>query len=213
VSRQEQSEKTRSAIIDAAAAAFDEYGYQGAGLSLILEQAGVTRGALYFHFSSKEELAQELIRTQFENIERHLSDGARGLQALINLTFAMAQDLTSDIRVRAGVRLVIEHASFTAPTDDAYRSWIQVTRDLLVEAKRSGELTRGVSPEDAARFLVGAFAGVQLVSDVLNGRADLQDRVADLWGYVLPGLASSPRAWRLRPRRTRAQALPRSTSV
>jgi hypothetical protein len=50
---------------------------------------------------------------------------------------------------------VIEHASFTAPTEDAYRSWIQVTRDLLVEAKRSGELSRGVSPDDAARFLSG----------------------------------------------------------
>jgi AcrR family transcriptional regulator len=102
VSRQEQSEKTRSAIIDAAAVAFDQHGYQGAGLSLILEQAGVTRGALYFHFSSKEELAQELVRAQFENIEKHLSDGTKGLQALINLTFAMASDLTTDIRVRAG---------------------------------------------------------------------------------------------------------------
>lgn len=204
MSRQEQSEKTRSAIIDAAAAAFDQHGYQGAGLSLILEQAGVTRGALYFHFSSKEELAQELVRAQFENIERHLSDGTRGLQGLINLTFGMASDLTTDIRVRAGVRLVIEHASFTAPTQDAYRSWIQVARDLLVEAKRSGELSRGVSPDDAARFLVGSFAGIQLVSDVLTGRADLHDRVADLWGYVLPSLAASPRGWRLRPRRTRA---------
>jgi AcrR family transcriptional regulator len=204
VSRQEQSEKTRSAIIDAAAVAFDQHGYQGAGLSLILEQAGVTRGALYFHFSSKEELAQELVRAQFENIEKHLSDGTKGLQALINLTFAMASDLTTDIRVRAGVRLVIEHASFTAPTEDAYRSWIQVTRDLLVEAKRSGELSRGVSPDDAARFLVGSFAGIQLVSDVLTGREDLHDRVADLWGYVLPSLAASPRTWRSRPRRTRA---------
>ena len=204
MSRQEQSEKTRSAIIDAAAAAFDAHGYQGAGLSLILDQAGVTRGALYFHFSSKEELAQELIRTQFETIEKHLSSGARGLQALINLTFAMAGDLINDIRVRAGVRLVIEHASFSAPVEDAYRSWIQVTRDLLVEAKRSGELSRGVSPDDAARFLVGSFAGVQLVSDVLSGRADLQERVADVWGFVLPALASDPRVWRLRPRRARS---------
>jgi AcrR family transcriptional regulator len=203
VSRQEQSEKTRSAIIDAAAAAFDEHGYQGAGLSLILEQAGVTRGALYFHFSSKEELAQELVRAQFETIERHLTDGTRGLQGLINLTFAMASDLTTDIRVRAGVRLVIEHASFTAPTQDAYRSWIQVTRDLLAEAKRNGELSRGVSPDDAARFLVGSFAGVQLVSDVLTGREDLHDRVADVWAFVLPALAVSPRTWRIRPRRTR----------
>jgi AcrR family transcriptional regulator len=204
VSRQEQSEKTRSAIIDAAAAAFDTYGYQGAGLSLILEQAGVTRGALYFHFSSKEELAQELIRTQFESIERHRSKDVHGLQALINLTFALATELVSDVRVRAGVRLVLEHASFSAPTDDAYRSWIQVARDLLVEAKRGGELSRGVSPDDAARFLVGAFAGVQLVSDALHGREDLQDRVADLWTFVLPGLAASPRTLRLRPRRARA---------
>jgi hypothetical protein len=39
---------------------------------------------------------------------------------------------------------------------------------------------------------------------VLTGREDLHDRVADLWGYVLPSLAASPRTWRSAPAPDRA---------
>jgi AcrR family transcriptional regulator len=201
VSRQEQAARTREAIVDAAAEVFDTHGYEGAGLALILEQAGVTRGALYFHFASKEDIARELIEAQNRTVARPREDGSEGLQALINLTFAIARDLVSDVRVRAGVRLVIEHASFTAPVPNAYQTWIDVVRALLVEAKRRGELTRGVGPDDAARFIVGAFTGIQLTSEVLTGRKDIEERVADMWHFVLPALTNSPQSMKYRPRR------------
>src|SRR5216117_2644416 len=65
VARQERAERTRGRILDAAAAVFDERGFSGASLSDILARAGVTKGALYFHFSSKEELAKYLVEEQF----------------------------------------------------------------------------------------------------------------------------------------------------
>lgn len=52
---------TRSKILDSAGKVFGEYGYEGATLDLIGEDAGLTKGAVYWHFSSKGDLFIELI--------------------------------------------------------------------------------------------------------------------------------------------------------
>lgn len=65
MARQERAVRTRRAILEAAAAVFDERGYEAATIADILARAGVTKGALYFHFCSKQELAQGVLDEQF----------------------------------------------------------------------------------------------------------------------------------------------------
>ena len=52
----EQSQKTRRALLDTARAAFTAQGYAAASTGEIVRQAGVTRGALYYHFRDKAAL-------------------------------------------------------------------------------------------------------------------------------------------------------------
>lgn len=59
--RQTRSEVTRQKIIDAAADLFIFQGYGATGLSDIINRVGVTKGALYYHFDSKESLAQAIV--------------------------------------------------------------------------------------------------------------------------------------------------------
>ncbi|MEJ8643270.1 TetR family transcriptional regulator [Streptomyces sp. MS1.HAVA.3] len=56
--------RTRRAILEAAAVVFEERGYGAAKLTDIVTLAHVTKGALYFHFDSKEDLAQAVIDAQ-----------------------------------------------------------------------------------------------------------------------------------------------------
>ncbi|MFD8655358.1 TetR family transcriptional regulator, partial [Streptomyces mirabilis] len=56
--RQERAVRTRRLILDAAASVFDERGYEAATIGEVLARAGVTKGALYFHFPSKRALAE-----------------------------------------------------------------------------------------------------------------------------------------------------------
>src|SRR4249920_287327 len=49
-------QRTREALLDAAAAVFAARGFQGASLDEIAETAGFTRGAIYKNFADKEEL-------------------------------------------------------------------------------------------------------------------------------------------------------------
>jgi AcrR family transcriptional regulator len=153
---------------DAAAEVFDRNGYPGAGLAEILDTAGVTKGALYFHFASKEELARAIIADQVvDDVGTDIEGPA--LQYLIDLSFQVARQLVRNVRARAAVRLAIEHASFAVPLADPYLDWIRITRSLLIRAGDNGELRPGVDADQVAHLVVAAFTGVQLTSEVSPG--------------------------------------------
>lgn len=52
--------QTRTQILEAARAMFEEHGYHGAGLAAVAKEAGVSRQAIYLHFPSKAELLTAL---------------------------------------------------------------------------------------------------------------------------------------------------------
>lgn len=68
--RSEHTEDTRAALIDAARELFTERGYTRTGTEQIVRRARLTRGALYHHFTSKEDLFRAVV----EEVERGLID-------------------------------------------------------------------------------------------------------------------------------------------
>jgi AcrR family transcriptional regulator len=197
LARQDRAERTRNAILDAAAEVFDQRGFSGASLSDILTKAGVTKGALYFHFTSKEELARAIIEEQWGWDIPSLEEG-RSIQTNIDITHAFAHHLRTDIRVRASNRLVTE-ANFTAPVPQVYQRWLEIVHDVFVDAQARGDLKKEWDPEKVALWLGGAFLGIQTMSEVLTGRADLHERVTELWEVSLPGLVPPRRLARFIP--------------
>ncbi|CAM5693666.1 hypothetical protein SALBM311S_06793 [Streptomyces alboniger] len=81
--RQLRAEQTRSTIITAAADLFDRHGYESTSLDDIVEHAQVTKGALFFHFATKEDLAHAMIELQSRASRRLASDAdGRGYTSL-----------------------------------------------------------------------------------------------------------------------------------
>lgn len=64
--RDEQRERTRQELIDAAAVVFAKHGYHGASVDQVAEAAGYTKGAVYSNFRSKEQLFLELLDRQLD---------------------------------------------------------------------------------------------------------------------------------------------------
>ncbi|WAL69658.1 ScbR family autoregulator-binding transcription factor [Amycolatopsis cynarae] len=172
-------------MLQAAASRFDEVGFVGASLSDILAEAGVTKGALYFHFKAKEDLADALIDEQFRVWEALSEIDKPGLQTVIDLGHHLAISLQHDVRVRAGIRLVIEQGSFLLPASSAYKQWIDTVHSFLLAAKAAGDLREEVNVHQLAQFVIGSFTGIQLTSQVLTGRADLPERVTFMWETIL----------------------------
>ncbi|MGH3758274.1 ScbR family autoregulator-binding transcription factor [Actinophytocola sp.] len=198
MARQDRAERTRNTILDAAAAVFDERGFAGASLSEILAKAGVTKGALYFHFSSKEELAMALIEEQWKAELPFVDFDNAGLQTIIDISHAFAHLIRANVRVRASNRLVLE-ANFSRPTPEVYERWIGILADVLIKAKERGDLRKELDPATVADWISATFLGIQSQSEVFTGMADLHERLTVLWQIALPGLAPPRRVSRFVP--------------
>ncbi|MEU3316892.1 ScbR family autoregulator-binding transcription factor [Streptomyces sp. NPDC006656] len=197
--RQQRAEITRQAILDGAASAFDHAGFGGTSLTHVVKHAGVTKGALYFHFPSKESLARTLVEEQFQVSEDEPTLEDPGLQTVIDLTHRMASGLRTNVRIRAGIRLVVEFGSFTDPDPSPYNTWIETCRSCLAPAQERGDVLPSVDVHALSTFLVGSFTGIQVTSHVRTGREDLHARVTDLWTYLLPGIVPADRIARFHP--------------
>ncbi|MGX2995758.1 ScbR family autoregulator-binding transcription factor [Streptomyces sp. JNUCC 64] len=186
---QERGERSRRVILEAAASVFDERGYDAASTTEILARSRLTRGALYHHFPSKEAIAMALVEAQSEALVA--PERAIRLQAAIDLTLMYAVRLKSDPVLRASVRLTVEQTSFPHPGRTPYQQSAEAILGLLRQADEHGELLPGLDLEEVTQFVVGAFTGIQLMSQVYCGRADLVERVASMWRLLLPGIATS----------------------
>lgn len=107
--RQLRAEQTRTTIITAAAELFDRQGYESTSLSDIVDQAQVTKGALYFHFAAKEDLAHTILEMQAKasrQISKEMDGrGYSSLETLIRVTFGMTRLAVEGPIPRAGLRL------------------------------------------------------------------------------------------------------------
>jgi AcrR family transcriptional regulator len=116
--RQARSEATRRKIIDAAVQLFNDVGYSNAGLGDIVEHAGMTKGALYHHFSSKEALAvaiidegSDILLRTFKGICR---SSAPALESMIHGVLVVVELANTDKLVRMGAVLLRIFAKFRA---------------------------------------------------------------------------------------------------
>ncbi|RSS83981.1 ScbR family autoregulator-binding transcription factor [Streptomyces sp. WAC06614] len=186
--RQARAIRTREKIIRAAAEVFDESGFSGASMNKIVRRAETTMGAMYFHFASKEEIAQTVMNEQAADLT--FPDGEDGLQRLLDINLEVAHQMRTNVLFRAGVRLAVEQGDFGMRDAAPYQLWTELFREQLEAAARRGELLPGVDTAEFAEILVGAYTGTQLMSNIATGRENLIERIATLWRYLLPSIAS-----------------------
>lgn len=198
VNVQERAETTRRCLVEAAARLFDERGYAGTSISDISALSGRTSGAIYFHFGNKEQLALAVVEAHFATWPQMVASTrtaeASALEKLVALSFDVARAFRDDVVVRAGSRLWTERRAIDAQLPAPFVGWIDTVGSFLREAAEQGELAAGLAPETAAAGLVYAFFGMHTVSDALDGRDGIEDRLYDLWLLLLAGLQAEPDA-------------------
>ncbi|MEU0743917.1 ScbR family autoregulator-binding transcription factor [Streptomyces sp. NPDC006134] len=191
MARQERAVRTRDAILVAAAEVFDEVGYESAAISQILRRAGVTKGALYFHFASKKELAQAVLANQVTAVPE-VPPRELALQQGLDESLVIAHMLsTGDAMVRGSVRLTVDQGSRLDGLDRRVpmSGWIERNVAFLGRAQRNGELLPDVDIGAAAQLFVGCFTGVQMLSKIMTNYADLTARVTTMQAHLMASIA------------------------
>lgn len=201
MARQVRSEVTRRKILDAAIDVFSEVGYAAAGWGTIIERTGMTKGALYHHFDSKEALASDIIDegalvllAAFRSVS---ASGSPALENMIHGTFAIAQVLSTDKTARAAEQLIAALSGFNDAAARCCAGWVS---EMAVQARRAileGDLREDVDPDALAEAIVGAMIGTRMLSIAVSrtrsseGVVDeLNSRLGQIWILLLPGAAA-----------------------
>ncbi|MFJ5549835.1 ScbR family autoregulator-binding transcription factor [Streptomyces sp. NPDC093225] len=191
MARQQRALRTREALIRSAAEVVDRDGFTVASLTEISTRAGVSNGALHFHFGSKVALAEAVEAAAVRRLEALIGEASPGagsrLQRLVDVTHALARGLTSDVVLRAGFVLCSDAA--WVPAADPRTYWQQWVEGLVREAGEVGELRSVAESEGIVTAVVGATVGFE----VLGARdpAWLAPRtITQFWELLLPTLAS-----------------------
>ncbi|OBK22045.1 spore coat protein CotS [Mycobacterium asiaticum] len=201
MARQVRSEVTRRKILDAAIDVFSEVGYAAAGWGTIIERTGMTKGALYHHFDSKEALASDIIDegaqvllTAFRSV---CGSATPALENMIHGTFAIASVLSTDKTARASEQLIAALAGFNDAAARCCSGWVAEMAGQAREAIDEGDLREDVDPDLLSESIVGAMVGTRLLS-IATSRSrsgeglleDLAVRLSQLWILLLPGIAA-----------------------
>ena len=192
--RAEKSHLTRAAVLRAAAECFDEAGYLATPLDDVTTRAGVTKGAVYFHFGSKQALADALIEAQRDHwagvVEEITSRPGSALDHVVQLTYEMAGQLRQDVELRAGVRLATDPDVPSGNPLAIIEQWEAMLETLLRRARRDGSMASGGSPAAAARVIVLFFLATHGLDLLTDRTRDPRRRLDEFWGLVLPGIAA-----------------------
>ncbi|MFE7843265.1 ScbR family autoregulator-binding transcription factor [Streptomyces sp. NPDC057474] len=198
--KQERALRTREALIKSAAVIFDRDGFSVASLTTISSRAGVSNGALHFHFANKAALAgavEDAAAHRLGQITlRDHGEADNALQCLVDATHDLARGLNDDVVLRTGFELSGDHV-YVARRNLRHQ-WRQWVEETLQRADAEGHLHETVAPQDAVITLVAATMGLQSL-----GARDpvwLSCRtLTRLWQLLLPRLASAPTLGRLTP--------------
>ncbi len=136
MAQQARAIRTRRLILESAAAVFAERGYERTTIGEILVRAGVTKGALYFHFASKEDLALGVLDAQM--LDEPLTPQPVKLQELVDQAFLLTHRLQRDPLVRASVALALDSGATGVDRAAPFRAWIDQVAEILTVAKVRG---------------------------------------------------------------------------
>ncbi|MBU3705988.1 MAG: TetR/AcrR family transcriptional regulator [Mycobacterium sp.] len=189
--RQARAEATRWRIIDSAVELFAELGYGETGLADVLQRAGVSKGAFYYHFESKEAIAAAIIdeysRKLITAAGECLDPDAPRLEGIIRASFRSAEIIETDPVARVGNDLLQALSQISSISARVYREWSDAYLDILTRSIGVWRPRNGVDSAEAADAIWSSVLGSHLISS-----AGVEDRYAQLartWRFFLSALA------------------------
>ena len=166
-------QRTRERLLQAAFREVYRSGFQGAGLDTILAATGVTKGALYYHFSSKGALGYAIVEEIVAALPRDkwlrpLQQGKDPIDALIDIVQATS---VRPKDVQGGCPLV-NLAQEMSPLDEQFRKrlekifsgWQEGIATALRRGQSQGTVRRDLIPEETASFLIAMYEGYVLLA-------------------------------------------------
>ena len=168
--KQRNAEQTRDVLLQAAFREVFRHGFQSAGIDAILASTNVTKGALYYHFDSKEALGYAVIE---EIIAKLTSDrwllplqrdkGKNPVDTLIGIVRALP-NRPRDVKSGCPLANLAQEMSqldeqFRKRLERIFHAWQEGIAVALRRGQLQGTVRRDLVPEETASFLIAMIEG------------------------------------------------------
>jgi TetR/AcrR family transcriptional regulator, transcriptional repressor for nem operon len=167
----DQAEKNRQTVIDVASQLFREHGFDGIGLKDLMEAAGLTQGAFYKQFASKDDLAAQASRRALESAFGQWSALAAAnpqdpLRAVIALYLSMehrAERMDGCPVVALGADAARQGPEVKASFEAGIKEYLEMLGRWLGEAD-------GEEPSGKAMAILSTMVGAMVLSRAVNNK-------------------------------------------
>jgi AcrR family transcriptional regulator len=161
-------ERTRKRLLQAASREVYKSGFQSASLDAILASAGVTKGALYYHFNSKEALGYAIVeeiiapdvRTKWFHPLQKCKDPIDALIGIVQGLSVRPEDVHGGCPLNnLAQEMSPLDAGFRKRLEQVFHAWQEGVAFALREGQTNGRVRRDVKPFEAAAFLIAMVEG------------------------------------------------------
>ena len=189
-----QPDLTRQRLLDSAFSEIYRSGFRGASLDAILQNAGVTKGALYHHFESKTALGhaviEEVIRPWIEEGWKPLIGAEDVIDTALGLCARLLEARTAQA-IECGCPLN-NLISELAPVDEDFRvrlqgildDWRRGLAGALRQGQAGGTVRRDIEASAAADFIISCIEGSVSLAKAKHSRRFLESSTRGLVDYL-----------------------------
>jgi len=170
-----KGQATRASILQTAAEVFAERGYAETTLSELIARGGLTKGAFYFHFTSKEQLALAVLEEKQRQWLEFVSQRALAKPVAIDQLRALGPALIKlhreDPSAYSAPRLARDLArmpELAGIVRAQMRGWIDLVASIISRAQQDGDLPPQLDATALATILVAATDGLKDLSGILD---------------------------------------------
>src|SRR5271167_3188241 len=166
-------ERTRRRLLRAAFQEMHRSGFRSADLDAILAAAGVTKGALYYHFDNKEALGYAVVDEVIKSITREkwvrpLQNAKNPIDTLVGIvqsTSLKPEDLQRGCPLNnLSQEMSPLDAGFRRRTAKVFRDWHDAIAVALREGQKRGVVRSDINADETATFLIAAYEGYVVLS-------------------------------------------------
>jgi TetR/AcrR family transcriptional regulator, transcriptional repressor for nem operon len=185
--------RTREALLSAAFLEIHRSGFRSADVDAILHAAGVTKGALYYHFENKEALGYAVVDEVVADIMRRkwqvpLRDAENPIDALISILKEAPLE-RRDIECGCPLNNIAQEMSpldegFRQRTATLFREWHDAIAKALRDGKERKFVDKRVDLDEASTFLIATYEGYISLAKNSQSAADLKAGVGVMVRYL-----------------------------
>jgi len=194
-----RGEETRSHILEAAGECFAKRGYAATGVAEICQRAGVTKGAFYHHFPSKQAVFMELLDEWLGGVDTELATAQVGATTVPERLMRMAEMAQHVFRMAGGQLPMFLEFLNEARHDPAvwqaviapYRRYRAFFAEIVEAGVAEGTL-QPVDPEMTAQMIVSLAVGLVLQAVFDPTGADWGKVTVEGFQMLLEGLKKNP---------------------